>query len=981
MMKRFTSLAAAAIVAAVGLSPAWGQDVQGEDYTSHLANPSFTEGAGTRPGDTIAVTGRGNVYVPAGWKMTYSNSVMTWDQQFLSYADYETMASSIGTDAFRIPLLSPQDGDGYFFFHGITGAGTDEGPYTLTQQLTTLPAGRYTLTYYEAFKVRAADVVDPKPVMRVTTPAGVGESPLTVYGTDASPEDWTAASVDFVVLEDNDTVTLGLYYEPPTYGEQHIYLDNFKLYRIGDATLQDLINAVNVQTQEVQAELMNAHASLDFQIIPEGWEDIMYMYEDGEGMDTITSVAGAEAYQAQVQWWVNRADSLLTYRPELQTLTDSLGELITAAEFGGLEALQTLKASNEELLAVASLPADIVAAIPVTEETIFTYLKEGTLNAATYENPANVTSFFIVNPGCEGVQAQESPEGWTVTTNSGQPYIYTGDRYLPDGETLNPTMYFNTWDPTPGYVEYTAVQTIGPLPAGIYSLQALMCRDGSTGAYLFAKSGDAYYSTECLYDLSVLDTVIVQTIPVLNDGDSITIGITCEAEKFWAGANQHDGTIISGDDFELHYYGSDMSPLKDILSEAITELEEFMADEDNTATALKGDMASAQSVLANAKTVLANEDIASYGTALSGVYMQSGIITGSVNAATSVQYAVDTTNTILTESAEKLGTLKALLEDQATVASTWLISEDAIADDADALLEGFNELWAMAADTIRAWDKLHIEVGDATSLLINPDCLTGTVEGNDFAEGYHKETTGSFTLQWVAETDGFFQTSTPHAHLCFWSGSVPADSIRFDVYQNVGGIPSGYYRMTVMAVAGANDPGTVAEPVKAFSNGNVVFYAIGDVDHEVQVPIRHAAYEAGDTIVTATTTGEDSVSYYCNQVYQYTLDRILVNHGEFRFGVKTIGPMNINTVRFYGFTLEYLEPVDYEPYPDAIEEVGADAAELKAYAQNGYIIVETDEPYTIVSANGGVVPDTDAQLVPGVYIVRAGSKTVKVVVD
>ena len=73
--------------------------------------------------------------------------------------------------------------------------------------------------------------------------------------------------------------------------------------------------------------------------------------------------------------------------------------------------------------------------------------------------------------------------------------------------------------------------------------------------------------------------------------------------------------------------------------------------------------------------------------------------------------------------------------------------------------------------------------------------------------------------------------------------------------------------------------------------------------------------------------------------------------------------------------------MDYEPYPDAIEEVGADAAELKAYAQNGYIIVETDEPYTIVSVNGGVVPDTDAQLVPGVYIVRAGSKTVKVVVD
>ena len=87
MMKRFTSLAAAAIVAAVGLSPAWGQDVQGEDYTSHLANPSFTEGAGTQPGDTIATNGRGNIYVPAGWTLVYTNTVPTWDRQFIRYAD------------------------------------------------------------------------------------------------------------------------------------------------------------------------------------------------------------------------------------------------------------------------------------------------------------------------------------------------------------------------------------------------------------------------------------------------------------------------------------------------------------------------------------------------------------------------------------------------------------------------------------------------------------------------------------------------------------------------------------------------------------------------------------------------------------------------------------------------------------------------------------------------------------------------------
>ena len=119
-MKRFTSLAAAAIVAAVGLSPAWGQDVQGEDYTSYLANPSFTEGASTLPGDTISSTaGRGYIMAPKGWRMTYMTT--TWDRQFLTYSDY---TSATGLDGFQTPLLEPQDADNGFYFHAITGGGS-----------------------------------------------------------------------------------------------------------------------------------------------------------------------------------------------------------------------------------------------------------------------------------------------------------------------------------------------------------------------------------------------------------------------------------------------------------------------------------------------------------------------------------------------------------------------------------------------------------------------------------------------------------------------------------------------------------------------------------------------------------------------------------------------------------------------------------------------------------------------------------------
>ena len=173
-MKRFTSLAAAAIVAAVGLSPAWGQDVQGEDYTSHLANPSFTEGASTLPGDTISSTaGRGYIMAPKGWRMTYMTT--TWDRQFLTYSDY---TSATGLDGFQTPLLEPQDADNGFYFHAITGGGSaPRGTiYSVLQDVNTLPAGRYTLTFYGFLKDRSnatggTELSVPKII--VETPFGV----------------------------------------------------------------------------------------------------------------------------------------------------------------------------------------------------------------------------------------------------------------------------------------------------------------------------------------------------------------------------------------------------------------------------------------------------------------------------------------------------------------------------------------------------------------------------------------------------------------------------------------------------------------------------------------------------------------------------------------------------------------------------------------------------------------------------------------
>lgn len=968
MMKRITSLMAAAMVAAVGLSPAWGQDVQGEDYTSHLANPSFTEGASTLPGDTISSTaGRGYIMAPKGWRMTYMTT--TWDRQFLTYSDY---TSATGLDGFQTPLLEPQDADNGFYFHAITGGGSaPRGTiYSVLQDVNTLPAGRYTLTFYGFLKDRSnatggTELSVPKII--VETPFGVSETEMDTLSIAATAE-WMPGEVSFALTEDNMPVTLGLRFELKGLNEQQLYMDNFRLYRTGDATSEDMINQVNSQTGTYRNELATKHLEIDYSYLPEGWDDTMYAYEDGEGMDTISSVLGAQAYQAQVQFWIARMDSLIDYRTvQIPMWNDSLQTLIDAAQYEGIDALQTLLQSNTGLMEGQTENPAFAAAIAATEQAVYDYLLNGAMSVVTYDNPSDVTGFFIVNPTIEGERAQVAPEGWDLEViNSGQPWLHTGDRYYEDGTPV-PSMYFNTWNPTAGQVEYTATQDLGTIPVGIYTLRALVAGDGNQGTYLFVKVGDEYYSAEAVRSDDVFDTLYVENVLVLDENAPVTIGFTNQADSLWADAHASDATYVSADDFALFYQGSDPSALKGVLEEAIAEMEAYLTDTEEGAAALKGDVAAVQAVIAEAREIAQGTDFAAYGRALSNLNAQYTIITASATAAGNVQTTIDEANALIQESGSKMTDAKAPLETEVTIAATWLESDDAVTADAEALIDNILAAIEVAEDSIRSWEKQHLVVGDATACLVNPTIEDGT-------KGYHMDAFGG---AYIVSASDFFDDG--HSHLCFWSGALPADSVGFDIYQNVGHVPSGYYRMTAMAVAGkAGD----ASEGDCFSNGNVVFYAIGDVDHEVQVPIRHALYESGDTLTFSSSGRLDSTyNYYSNQPYQYVLDRILVNHGEFRFGMKTIGPMNVTTARIYNFTLEYLEPVDYEPYPDAIEEVGADAAELKAYAQNGYIIVETDEPYTIVSVNGGVVPDTDAQLVPGVYIVRAGSKTVKVVVD
>lgn len=966
MMKRITSLMAAAVVA-VGLSPAWGQDeAPGEDYTSYLVNPSFTEGYSTEVGDTIAslsLCSTDYLIAPKGWDMVFTSSAAMWDQQYLYYSNYETDAPSLTGDPFRIPLLAPQDNDGCYFFHGITGAGGLTSPYTLTQTINSLPSGRYTLKFYGAYKERAAGINGvERPQIRVETLAGVSEANIDTFGINEEPM-WGEGSVSFAVASDNSPVTLGLYYDASSLLEQHIYLDNFRLYRTGDVSLQDLIDEVVGASQEDQLALSNLYNIFPFENWPEGYEDAVLDLAEATS-DNIATLEEAYEFQDEVKFWVARVDSMLNYRSELTTLNDSVSDLVAAGEHAvGLPALQEVQTALQAALSGTPTAYELAATVDKTLLGIRNYLISDALLGGSYENPMDITS-ILVNPevnASTGIQDPYVAEGWYIeATGTGQQYIFQ-DQTLYEGESTG--TYFNTWDGDQGDAKYTATQTIEDLPAGLYRVEALMASDG-TGTYLFGRVGESNYTyTEGPSAGTAFSPVTVDVL-LPEDGD-LTIGVTSNGDALWGGA-AFAGWYYAADNFKLSYMGADADELYTVLTERIAEFESYVAADTIAPYILKGDKSTIDASFAEVKET--PQELAAISASLTQIANLFNEVDATVGAYFEVTDKVAEVEAFMDTEGEKLSAeTSTAITEQIEITNVWLQDDYSLSAEAPVMIANLDSLLALADDDLLVWEKENLQVGDATHILVNPDCEDGTT-------GYHME---SYNNAYIVAAADFFPDY--HPHLCFWSDRLPADSIGFDMYQIVGNIPSGYYRMTAMALAGASGVGSQDT---AFSNGNVVFYAVGDKDHEVQVPIYHAAYENGDTLTYSNTTGQyDSLLLYSNEPYQYVLDRILVNHGEFKFGMKNIGPMNVTTARIYGFTLEYLAPVEYEPYPDAIEEVGADATTLKAYAKNGYIVVETDEPYEIYSVSGGAAMNPDTQFVPGVYIVKAGSQTVKVLVD
>lgn len=963
MMKRITSLLAAAFVASVGLAPAWAQD-QREDYTSHVKNAGFAEGASTLVGDTArdASNSRGAIVSPKDWKLTMSDHTATWDRQFLSYSEYE--AASAGLDDFQKPSLMPSDGDDGFYFHAITGGQAPSTPYSMLQTINTLPKGKYTLVYDAVYYSIAANETQ-YPTMQVESGSGVKSK--NFFASEGAPTEWSTDSVEFTVINDNEDVTFGIYYPIKTTLEQHVYADNIHLFRTGDLSETDILEGVYQATDDARMYLEGMEYE---QYLLSDWvEKIQRLYEWNDDF----TLEEAFAYEKELNAFVAELEELADLHDSLDILATREKAFIAETNFPGAADYQAVIDKLTEMYQGQHDIDQAKALITELEAATYTYKLSGLSSAASYDNPVDA-SFLITNPAIDAATGKQDPEaapGWYIeATGTGQPYIYSGQTFAKTEteDQISTGTYFNTWEGTMGSSKYTATQTITGLPMGIYRIKAMMESDGGN-VFLFGNVDGAYFSTNANknYGDYRFDTVTVDNIPVTNG--SLQIGVTSNADALWGGPAS-TSFYFAADNFELYYCGTDMSVLNDLLNAKIKEAEELL----NAGTSmLKGDKTAIEAIITKAKEVAAGTDIPAISEQISILGTLPVTIEASAAAIEIVQIQIDEAQAIYDETNQYFEAAeKADLENALLAANTWIAADESVTAEADGIIE---EIKATLLAARKSGTPNQIKDGacDATYWITNADLEEGDVAW--------KRTLGNTGF----EPDFAFADGNSNS-LFFWAGNT--DGLTpFENHQTIYGLPNGKYRVTARGFYGAADD--TNDKISRLPNDSVVFYAYGDVNDEVQVNMYTQRFIDGDTVETDASSGLPLLdpetglpiykSFYDNRKVDYQLE-VTVTHGWLRIGYKAIGKPNCCRAQIDDFTLTYLEEGPELPYPDAIEDVNADENAVKAYAVNGKIVVESEQPYTITSVSGQTY-ENDAQFAPGVYVVKTDNAAVKVVVD
>lgn len=255
------------------------------------------------------------------------------------------------------------------------------------------------------------------------------------------------------------------------------------------------------------------------------------------------------------------------------------------------------------------------------------------------------------------------------------------------------------------------------------------------------------------------------------------------------------------------------------------------------------------------------------------------------------------------------------------------------------------------------------EESDVTSVtIVNPTVEVPSEDKTVAPEGWAVVNNGVNTTNtgqhWDGTANRYFDTYL----------SADKGKLNCNLTQDIKGIPNGIYKL----VAAARTAG----------EGAYLFVRSGNTVHYTEIPNEDTM---GGNIWEAAEDGSDvklahgALGWGWNWVEVANVD---VTENAITIGITTDQKL-IGVPKAFSGT--WYSADDFKLYwisnsRDAVEEVDASSGNLIVSSQNGYIVVEGVEEYTITDLNG-VSVKADTQIVPGVYIVKSGIQSVKVVVE
>jgi hypothetical protein len=402
--------------------------------------------------------------------------------------------------------------------------GTNFSEISINQDLTGLPNGYYKV---QGDLITQSDYVTDQHVFAKSSVESSISNPLISgdWSTDGNGT-WTTLTTNDKVIVVDGKLTIGAAGTGANGNQSGWFCaTNFKLLYLGAATDAEIQAAINKRAADVQALADTMHyaadkaavldsiaafkTSSDLTVLNNGLKlgqasEAKYaeVMAEGKTLPTVPTKVAENAYAPVnnlVKWAYNVTNSYLTSSQATYTKVDAkitalklYSESFYTAAHEADSVYQTL--SNETAKSVIT---NTLSTLTTTLETGDTLQNDTIVNACiaqlryayaiaqaqeNYENNLNASDFTgnIQNPDAA------STSGWTIDKGTGNNYTGSGQYYKRSEETTH--KYFDSYNSTPGALNYYGYQLVEGLPNGTYNVK-VACRTAGNGAYVFAANG------------------------------------------------------------------------------------------------------------------------------------------------------------------------------------------------------------------------------------------------------------------------------------------------------------------------------------------------------------------------------------------------------------------------------------------------------------------------------------------------------------